>query len=205
MRKRSGHAILEFAVVSIVLIPLFFGMVGVGVNMGRMVQAVQVSRDAGHLYAKGVDLSQSANQNIIVNLATGIGMTATGGNGVMILSQLSRIYQADCDAAGLSNSCSNLGQVVFIGRIVIGNAGLSLSRFATPPSSIVNSSGNIGAADYLTNPSDVATGFASVLSGAGLTLNQGDVVYLAETYFSTPDLSFLGTQASQGVYARSIF
>lgn len=203
-KGERGSAILEFAVVSVVIIPLFFGMVSVGINMGTMLQAVQASRDVGHQYANGIDFSQSANQSIAVNLATGTTMTTTGGNGVMILSQLIQVFQADCTAAGLAN-CPNQGQIVYVNRIKIGNSSLYSSQFSSPPSSIVDSTGNVGASDYLTNSSDVATGFAALLTASGLTLTDGTRVYLSEVYFSTPNLSFLGSPGSQGVYARSIF
>jgi hypothetical protein len=169
-----------------------------------MVQTVQVSRDTAHMYARGIDFSQTANQNIAVALAPNSGMTTTGGNGVIVLSQIRQVYLADCTAAAVAG-CTNLGQAVFSNQIVIGNSALSASRFGTPPPAIVDSTGNIAASDYLTNTADVATGFSSVLSAAGLTLADGDVVYMSETYLSTPNLSFLGTQASNGVYARSIF
>ena len=87
----------------------------------------------------------------------------------------------------------------------MGNSSLNASRYGTPPSSILDSSGNISAANYLTNASAVASGFGSVASAAGLTIVDGQIVYLCETYLSTPNLSFLGTSASNGVYARSIF
>src|ERR1039458_2248555 len=145
-RNEKGNALIELAVVSIVIIPLFFGMVGIGINLGHMNQAVQSSRDVGHMYAKGVDFSQAGNQNIVIDLATGTGITTTGGNGVVTLSQVIQVYQADCNAAGYSSSqCTNLGQLVFINRIVIGNSGLRASNYGTPTSSIVNSSGNIAA------------------------------------------------------------
>jgi hypothetical protein len=190
---------------SIVIIPLLFGTVGVGVNMGTMVQAVQVSRDVAHMYARGVDFSQTANQNIAITLAPNSNITTTGGNGVLILSQITQVYQADCNAAGLTGTCTNLGQTVFTNRIVIGNSSLTSSRYGTPAPAIVDSAGNLAAADYLTNPTAVATGFSAVLTASGYTLGDGDVVYLSETYLSTPNLSFLGTQASNGVYAQSIF
>lgn len=201
----KGSAIVEFAAISIVIIPLFFGMVAIGMNMGQMIETVQVSRDVGHMYADGVDFTQTANQNVAAALATGTGMTATGGNGVVILSQVTRIYQADCDAGNHSSDCTNINQPVFVNRIVIGNSSLTASRFGTPAAGIVSSTGSIAANDYLTNASAVATGFAALLTAAGVTLAEGDVTYVSETYFSTPSLSFLPSPGAQGVYARSIF
>jgi len=206
-RSEKGNALLEFAAVSIVVIPLFFGMVGAGVQLGRMNEAVQVCRDAAHMYARGVDFTQTANKNILVNLATGTGMTASGGNGVVIMSQIVLVYQADCTAAALTaGQCSNLGQLVFVNRMVTGNSGLRASNYGTPPSNLVNTQGNIAASDYLTKASLVVTGsMATELSNAGLTMNDGDVAYLTEFFESMPDLSFLGVGGSSGVYAKAIF
>jgi Flp pilus assembly protein TadG len=206
-RNEKGSALLEFAAVSIVVIPLFFGMVGAGIQLGRMNEAVQVCRDAAHMYARGVDFSQIGNKNILVNLATGTGMTASGGNGVVMMSQIVQVYQADCTAAGLTaGQCSNLGKLVFVNRLVTGNSGLRSSNYGTPPSTLVDPQGDIAASDYLTKSSLVVTGgMATELTNAGLTLNDGDIAYLTEFYESMPDLSFLGTSGSGGVYAKAIF
>ena len=107
--RERGNALIEFAALSIVIIPLLFGTVGVGINLGTMVQAVQVSRDVAHMYARGIDFSQTANQNIAVALAPNSEMTPTSGQGVIILSQIRQVYQADCTAAALA-TCPNLGQ-----------------------------------------------------------------------------------------------
>jgi hypothetical protein len=206
-RSEKGNALLEFAAVSIVVIPLFFGMVGAGIQLGRMNEAVQICRDAAHMYARGVDFSLVANQNILVNLATGTGMTVNGGNGVVIMSQIVEVYQADCTAAGLTTGqCTNLGKLVFINRLVTGNAALRSSNYGTPPAGVIDSLGNIAASDYLTNSNVVvASSMSSELVNAGLTLNDGDIAYLTEFFESMPDLSFLGVGGSTGVYAKAIF
>jgi len=205
--KERGNALLEFAAVSIVIIPLFFGMVGVGINLGHMNQALQISRDAGHMYAKGVDFSQSGNQNIIVNLASGTGLAVAGGNAALMFSQIIQVYPADCTAAGLSSgACTNSGKLVFTNRIVIGDSTLRSSNYGTPASGILSANGNISPANYLTNSTALVTGsFATELTNAGLTLNDGDVAYLTELYLKTPDISFLGSPGTSGVYAKAIF
>ena len=206
-RSEQGNALLEFAAVSIVVIPLFFGMVGAGIQLGRMNEAVQICRDAAHMYARGVDFSQVANQNILVSLATGSGMTVNGGTGVMIMSQIIQVYQADCTAAGLTaGQCTNLNQLVFVNRMVTGNSSLRSSNYGTPPANLVNAQGNVAASDYLTNGSLVVTGgLTTELTNSGLILGDGDIAYLTEFYESTPDLSFLGVSGSNGVYAKAIF
>ena len=206
-RNERGNALLEFAAVSIVIIPLFFGMVGAGIQLGRMNEAVQICRDAAHMYARGVDFSLVSNQNILVNLATGTGMTVNGGNGVVIMSQIVQVYQADCTAAGLTvGQCANLNKLVFANRLVTGNSGLRPSNYGTPPAALIDAQGNIAASDYLTKPTLVLTGsMATELTNAGLTLNDGDIAYLTEFFESMPDLTFLGVAGSSGVYAKAIF
>ena len=203
--REKGSTILEFAIVSIVLVPLFFGMVGSGIILGRSIEVVQICRDLGHMYAKGIDFSQVANQNIAVTLATGTGMTTNGGNAVVILSQVILVYQADCNAGNHPADCGNLNKNVFISRIVIGNASLRASNYGTPSAGIVNASGNIAATDYLTNSSAVANNIGNELSAAGLTLVQGDVVWMTEVHATSPDVSFLGSSGSTGIYAKAIY
>jgi len=127
-QRQSGSTLLEFAIVVPCLVLLFFGTVGLGVMMGRYIQCVQVGRDVAHMYSDGVDFTQTTPQSIITQqLAAGIGMTTSGGNGtatpdttgngVIIFSQIQTVYQVDCTAAAVSN-CANLGLPVFTQRIV---------------------------------------------------------------------------------------
>jgi hypothetical protein len=163
------------------------------------------------LYSKGVDFSQSSNKQIIVNLATPMGMTsATAGSGVVILSTIQQVYPADCTAAGISGgSCTNSGKDVITNRIVIGNSSYT-SQYGTPSSSLIDSQGDLSTGSssthgYLNDSSAVATGFSNLLTAAGLTLADNQVAYLSEAYFTTPDVSYLGGPASGGVYAKTIF
>ena len=202
---RKGNAIIEFAsVMTFIILPLFFGVVRLGITMGRYTQAVQVGRDVAHLYSNGVDFTQVASQSIVTQqLAAGVGMTNTGGNGVVILSKVKTIYQADCTAAAIT-PCTNLNQPVFIQRITFGNTALQASSYGTPSSNSIDSAGNIPATIYCSN-SDAnvrAVGFETALDSAyqraiGTAPTppvqpQGDVIYLVEIIFQYPDLGFLG-------------
>jgi len=175
--------------------------------MGRYVQAVQVCRDIAHMYSDGVDFSQATNQNIAVQLAQGTGMTTTAGNGVVILSRISTVYQADCDAAGFTNTCNNLNQAVITQRLLIGLSTLRSSAFGTPTSTLMDAQGNISASVYLpnTDSSVRATGFTALLTAAGTTQPQGSSAWVAEVYFKYPDIGFLGVDTSGGAYVRFIF
>ena len=216
--RQSGSTIVEFAIMAPCLLLMFFGSVGMGLMLGRYVQAVQVCRDIAHMYSDGVDFSRAANQNIIIQqLAQGTGITATGGNGVIILSKVATVYQADCDAAGFSGSCTNRGLPVFTQRIVIGQSTLRASDFGTPNAAILDTQGNIAPGVYMTNTdSTVRTnGFEATMDDAILRATgtaatppaqaQGDVEYVVELFFQYPDIGFLGWSTAGGAYARFIF
>jgi hypothetical protein len=218
-KRQSGSTILEFAICVPCLVMVFFGTIGIGIMMGRYIQAVQVDRDVAHMYSDGVDFTQSTPQNIIVQqLAAGTGMTLTGGNGVIIFSQVQTPYLADCTASGYtSGQCANKNLPVFTQRIVLGNASLRTSNFGTPTSTLMNASGNIAASVYLTNSDPtvrVAAGFENQLvaaaGAAGLANTppvqpQGNIAYIVETYFQYPDIAFLGFNTAGGAYSCFIF
>jgi hypothetical protein len=214
--RQRGSTLLEFAIVVPCLVLLFFGSVGLGIMMGRYIQAEQMCRDIAHMYSDGVDFTQSTPQNIIVQqLASGIGMTATGGNGVVILSQIQTVYQEDCTAAAIS-PCTNLGLPVFTQRLVVGNSSLLVSPFGTPSAGILNSSGNIAPSVYLSNSdSSVRTnGFESALDAADVSAGgsgmppaqaQGEDAYVVEVFLQYPDIGFLGWSTAGGAYTKFIF
>ncbi len=215
-QRQSGSTILEFAICVPCLSLLFFGTIGLGVMMGRYIQAVQVDRDVAHMYSDGIDFTQTVAQNIIVqDLALGTGMTATGGNGVIIFSQVQTVYAADCTAAAIT-PCTNLGLPVFTQRIVVGNSTLRTSQFGTPASSLMDATGNIAASVYLSNSNSTVrtTGFesqldaaavAAGLSGTAPVQQQGNIAYVVETYFQYPDIGFLGFNTTGGAYSCFIF
>ena len=204
-RGRRGSVAMEFALVAICAIPLLFGTVAMGVTIGRGVEATQVTRDVGHMYGYGADFTSAASQQLVTSLAQGFDLSSTG-NAVLILSQITTVFQADCTAAGVA-PCTNAGSAVFKQRIVIGNSSLNTSAFGTPPSAYIDSLGNISAANYCAQSSLVAAGFSSIIAQ-----NDGDVAYLAEGFYTMPDLSFLSkgflapsSTSTGGFYVRAIF
>jgi len=194
----QGNALIEFALAATVLVPLFVSMVVFGTGLRRMMQATQVARDAGHMYVRGVDFSLAGNQSLVVRLASGMGMTRTGGKGVVILSRVMKIGPQQCTDGGVSlPECTNLNEHVITQRIVIGNKSLKSSKIGTPTDTIINSDGSISPTDYLKNSTAVAGNF-----GAILELNPGEEAYVSEAWFESP----LNSLRDQGpVYARSIF
>ncbi len=197
-RRQRGNELIEFALVSALLLPLLFGTVVVGLNLGRSIQVTQVSRDAGHMYSRDVDFSLPANQALIERLAQGLNIRTTGGSGVVILSTVMFVGQAQCTAAGLSSSaCANLNHPVVINRIVIGNAAARASSVGTPNPELISSSGNVS--NHLTNTSARAGAFNSVLA-----LQPGEIAYVSEAFTPSSDFGMPGFKTT-GVYCRTVF
>jgi hypothetical protein len=204
-RTQQGSALIEFLFASMLLIlPLLFGTFLIGMKLVRANQVAEVCRDAGHMFAYGVDFSQTSSQQVLAQLAQGLKMTATGGNGVIILSTITYVGPNDCIAGGYpSGSCPNLNNTVFTQRIVIGNPQLTInsrlqtSVYGTPTAGIIDSSGNISQANYVANSTAVASNFYSVIS-----VPSGQVAHVAEAFFLSPDFNLL---SPGGISARSIF
>lgn len=194
---------MEFSFSTLFWVPLLLGTLVVGLNLSRSIRVTQLCRDAGHMYAYGVDFSQTANQNLLIQLASGLNITATGGNGVIIFSTITFIASNDCTAGGLqanSSQCPNLSYMVFTKRIIVGNSSLQASAFGTPKSSDMDSTGSIASSSFLTDPTARATGFSNLM-----TLTSGQYAYVAEAYFSSPDYDWQGFLTGTGVAARAIF
>ena len=201
--QRRGSTMIEFCLSAVLWTTVLMGLSTVGLNLIRALQVEQVCRDAGRLYGAGLDFTQGGNQNLLIKLSTGLNVTTAGGNGVFVFSTVEYIDTPQCAAGGLAGnatSCPNLGQYVFVQRVVVGNASLLSSPFGTPAAGIIGTFGNIPSSDYLTNASARAAGFSSLLSLTG-----GQVAYLTETYFSSPDFAWGSYMSGAGVYERKIF
>ena len=198
-RRGRGSAMIEAALVISVAVPVLLGVSGIGVRLGRTLEGTQVTRDVAHMYALGTDFSLSGTQAIAQTLSRDFTLTASG-TGVLILSRVVKVFQTDCNAAGVP-TCPNLNQTVFAQRIVIGNTSLRSSSFGTPPGTYIDAEGNISASNYCKLSTLVASGFDAVLS-----LQQGQSAYLTEGYFSMPEvnLAYFGSPGG-GFYVRLVF
>ncbi len=106
---------------------------------------------------------------------------------------------------------------MFTQRIVIGKASLRTSNYGTPTSTLMDAAGNISPSVYLTNsdPSVVVSSlFLTQLTAAATAAGnstaaplqpQGNIAYIAETFFPYPDVGFLGWSTAGGAYSYFIF
>jgi hypothetical protein len=193
-KRQSGSEFIEFALCTLVLFPLMMGEVIVGLNLGRSIQIAQVCRDAGSMYVRGIDFSQVANKNVLVRLANGMGMTASGGTGEVIFSKVQFISAAAC--TGIPNCNSN--QYVVVQRLTVGSTSVTTSRLGPAGGVTTDSSGNV--TNFMTDPNAVATNFTSIM-----TLATNEFAYVAEASFLSMDLSTIGGSATTGIYSRSVY
>jgi hypothetical protein len=202
-RRNAGSSTIEFVLIaSLFLVPLLLGLFSVGFGLIRDMQGVQLTRDVGHMWARGVDFSTQANQDLLATrLAQGLSLvsnsgTVTGGNtgnGVVILSIYTNI------GAGTCGGCNNGGHTVLVKRIVIGNYSKYTSTYGTPDAGIINqTSGAIQ--NYSQDASARADNFNNVLA-----LNPGEIAYFAESYFTSPDLALPGLFPGLAAYSNAVF
>ncbi|MBI4877726.1 MAG: hypothetical protein HY822_24095 [Acidobacteria bacterium] len=199
-RTQGGLEMIEFALCSLFLLPIFLGTFVAGMNLIRANQCVHATRDVGNLYMKGVDFSLSPNKDLAVRLANGLGMqnSPSSGKGVLILSQVTFIGDTTCTANGLtSGTCTNRNQYVFTQRIVIGNTTLRTSSVGTPTATL-NSAGMVQ--NYLTDPgARAASSFAFLWNPQ---LADGQYVFITEGFFTG---IYLGSASSNGGIFTRVF
>ncbi len=225
MRTKNSHGAssIEFAFILLVMIPLFLGTVGVGLNMLTSLQTIQLARDAGHMYARGadVDFSLPGNKGILAAIGSGIGMSATygAGNAVVILSTVIYMDDSLCTLASMTIPlCTNHNRWVFTQRLVIGNQNVHTSNFGspviscpTPPAGcvpvILDGSGKVTLNAQQTNPNDRATftGINPFANTAGVItgLPSGQVIYVSEA--AAQGLTMPPFTNGTGLYSYTMF
>jgi hypothetical protein len=189
-----------------VLVPLILGTGAIGINLIRTLQTVQLARDAGHMFARNVDMSQAGNQAILATIGTGVGLSATAGQGkaIVILTGLTYVDGSTCTAAnqangsGSSSTCTNLGEWVFTQRLEIGNTSLRTSNFGSPLTSgptgvTLDSQGKISIGQYGTRAGAVAN-FSSANGINPYTVSAGGAV----SGLPSGQKLFLSEAAAQG-------
>lgn len=206
-RKERGSATIEFALcVGLFWAPLFFGATQFGFQLIQGIQVTQVCRDAGHMYAYGIDFSQSSNQYLLATFAPNLKIdpSGQGGSSVVILSTVNYVSTADCQAGGYASTCPNQGQLVFTNQTVIGKRSLHVSAFGTPTT---DSNGSVEAGSpttsgYLNASSALVTGFPSITLSTGASGQR--YAYISEMYSKTSVLNWF-LSGSPWVNATAFF
>ncbi len=202
----SGSALIEFVLcMAFLLIPMLLGTAVIGLTLIRQIQVTELCRDATHMYSLGVDFTQTSYQSEILKIAQGLNITATGGNGVIILSTISYVDDADCKAAFgssyTSSQCSNKGDTVFTRQVVIGSSGLQSSAFGTPPVDGTNSDNVTQANQLSASAAQAASGSFSLVPVTAST----QFAYVGEVYFKNTDLNWWAALGNDWISSRFVF
>lgn len=204
-KNQKGTSVLEFALIVWPTVLMLMGVVVVGNELGRAVEAAQVCRDADSMYVRGVDFSLSGNQAELARIGSALNLqSSNSGNGIVILSKVTFIPDPSSSCgqpADVGYSTCTVGQYRLAQRTIIGNTSLPGTHFATSGTPTYDSENNV------TNYSDYTNGTAATISNFQntLVLYPGQYSYVAETYFQMLDLSLPGFQSNPGVYSVAFF
>lgn len=175
----KGNAILEFAVCLPVLVVAMFTVLTGGFWFDRYMTVLQLGRTGASMFARGMNFSTSANQDLLLMAAHGLRMQKTGGDGVIYLT---RLVQAPPGSA-------NDGELVMAERYVIGDSSIRSSKLGTPSGTIwpdpTEPQPNGSVKDYQDEPSAVASVPSSIS-----TLPLGESMFVTEVYHDSQDLNF---------------
>lgn len=192
-KAERGSALIEFLFCfGLFWIPLFLGATQFGFELIQAIQVTQVCRDAGHMYAYGIDFAQSSNQYLLASFVPSLDVdpTGAGGRSVVILSTVEYVDTAMCEAGGYSSTCPNNGQLVFTNQTIVGNSSLHASAYGTPTTNSTGavSMGSPTTSGYLNASSAVVTGFPSITLSSGSSGQQYG--YIAEMYSKSNSLNW---------------
>jgi hypothetical protein len=225
-RTQSGQEILEFGLVAVLLVPMLIGCFVVGMNLIRSIQCNQVCRDLANMYIHGGDFSTYPLQQEAQRLAQGLNLqigasfagnqqsnTGNAGNGLVTVTQImwvGSITSSSCKGVSPA-TCTNHDSFVYTQQIQYGNGALATpvtASLGTCPAPM-NASGVVQ--KFITDPTAALSGTAKSnmtnvwqVANGTTALTDGQVAYIVETYFQSPDLS-VGSLAGNGVYARYFF
>jgi|SRR5579871_979639 len=231
-RGQRGSEIVEFAALAFFLVPTFLWAFINGMNLIRMNEANQVTRDIGDLYIHGVDYSTYEAQAVAQKLAGGFGLNvgssftgnnpsnnSNGGNGYVVVAKIMYVGSPSCASLPTGTSCTNQNQYVFLQYISYGNATLQIngaqvaSSLGTPSIPLVTAAGCSGStseacmnssgivSNFLTGGNAVCTRCSSFFQ---TQLSDGQVAFVAETFFASPDLNFTAYPAG-GIHSLDFF
>jgi hypothetical protein len=125
-----GNAIVEFALVAVILIPLLSGLFTVGLALTRSLQVQQVTRNVATMYVKNIPMFSDSSKRLINRLAEGLNMgpncgspgvncngaqggvngyplPSSTGDGVVYISEVKRIGDPECAEAGFSGTTAS--------------------------------------------------------------------------------------------------
>ena len=221
--REAGNAIIEFALVASFLVPLLAGAFSIGMSLAKGIQISAVCREADVLFLRsvtdpeaGLDLSQAANQSIVVRSAMGLQMNLSGtnnpnpnGSAAVILTKVVMVGTNECSIGVTpapsgappwnSGNCANYNQYVFAQRIVIGNGSRFTSVLGSPPAANLQTNGSVTNSDIATNPAVRVSNFTSIM-----TLTPSTFTLISEMFADISYLNLFSIMPTPVVYSRTL-
>ena len=229
-KRERGNEIVEFALVISFFAPLLLGTFVIGVNMVRAIAVNHIVRDLDSMYIHGADFSTSGYQTLALRLGSGMNLqapafpsgttnvqsnTGSAGNGLIWVTKIMYVGATTdpyCTTVG-AGACANHDSFVYLQRIVFGNSTLTSQQQSTLGDASQANISNAGVVqNYLTDggaklPAAAQTTMTNLwqtTKNGQEPLTDGDIVYVVEGYFQSPDLTISST-SGKGVYARYFF
>jgi Flp pilus assembly protein TadG len=197
-----GVSILEFCLVVFPMLLMMFGVVVIGVDLGRAVQVAQICRDADSMFSRGVPFYSTSSQNYLIQLGQNMNLQSSGGDGLIILSKIQSI--PDPAVCGLPTSPGYATCATFtnslVQRIQIGNTSITGSGTRFPTSGAVTYDSLDQVNNYLTSTNAEVPNFST-----SLALQPNEISYVAEAYFQTTSVGLGSFQTSPGIYSQAFF
>jgi hypothetical protein len=210
-RRTKGSFLVEMALVSWLLLFMLMGSFQMGMMLVRAIQAGEICANGNVLEIRGIDLSQTLNQELLLRTAPSLGINTAGswlpsstGAGVVILSQVYNVGPLECSNGvasfdGTTATCPNLGQNVIAMRITIGNTSQG-SSIAGNPSSTPGSNGFLTANQICTVTGNVAAGgFSSIIA-----LSEDQYTWVAEVYANSNAYNIFPWMPAPTIYMRNL-
>jgi len=208
--SQKGSFMVEFALVGWTLFFLMAGVLQVGLNLNRAMTAAEVANDANVLQVRGIDLSQTVNQALIVRAGASLGLNQSGtwnadpnGTAAVYISQVMLVGPLECGNGvanfdGTTTTCPNLNKYVITYRIGIGNTSRWASVIGTPASTPA-ANGKISDANICTVTGNVTTAFPT-----DLALNPDNFTYVSEVFADTSNINFFNFLTPANIYMRNL-
>jgi hypothetical protein len=210
-RRHKGTFVIEFAIVSWLLIVMLVGSFQMGMLLVRAIQAGGLCRNGNVLMIRGIDLSQALNQQLLLRTAPSMGINTPGswapsptGAGVIILSQVYYVGPLECTTGvasfdGTTATCPNLNQYVIAMRINIGNTSQGTSVVGNPGST-PGSNGFLTPNQICTVSSNIAaSSFSSIL-----TLTSDQYTWVSEVFANSTAYNIFSIMPSPTIYMRNL-
>lgn len=197
-KRERGSALVEFCLSSLLWVPLLLGTWLFGSTLIQAIQVAQLSRDSGHMFARGVDFTNAQNAALLTRLSTVLQTSPGNYAGAIVLSETKLVGATDCAAANMK-VCPNSGKYVFIKLFMFGNGSYAETRLGNPGLNWLRNGNDIQPTSYLSDPALVATNLLTYMPFAPAI-----PVYASEVTLEAPSIGWSQFNNTQS-YARTFF